>query len=37
VAIENRDPEAARAVMRTHILAAGEDMDLAALKTRKAK
>jgi GntR family transcriptional repressor for pyruvate dehydrogenase complex len=37
VAIENRDPEAARAVMRTHILAAGEDMDLAALKTRKEK
>ncbi len=36
-AIERRDPEAARAAMRTHILAAGEDMDLPALKTRKAK
>lgn len=37
VAIENRDPEAARAAMRIHILAAGQDMDLPALKTRKAK
>ena len=37
VAIENRDPEAARVAMRRHILAAGEDMDLPALKTRKAK
>lgn len=37
VAIENRDPEAARAAMRFHILAAGQDMDLPALKTRKAK
>lgn len=36
-AIENRDPEAARSAMRRHILAAGEDMDLPALKTRKAK
>ena len=37
VAIENRDPEAARAAMHIHILAAGEDMDLPALKTKKAK
>jgi GntR family transcriptional regulator, transcriptional repressor for pyruvate dehydrogenase complex len=37
VAIENRDPEAARIAMRFHILAAGEDMNLPALKTRKAK
>jgi DNA-binding FadR family transcriptional regulator len=37
VAIENRDPEAARAAMRSHILAAGEDMNLSALKTIKAK
>ena len=36
-AIERRDSEAARAAMRMHILAAGEDMDLPALKTRKAK
>jgi GntR family transcriptional repressor for pyruvate dehydrogenase complex len=36
-AIENRDPEAARIAMRFHILAAGDDMDLIALKTRKAK
>ena len=36
-AIENRDPEAARSAMRCHILAAGEDMDLPALKTQKAK
>ncbi|RFC45673.1 MAG: GntR family transcriptional regulator, transcriptional repressor for pyruvate dehydrogenase complex [Verrucomicrobia bacterium] len=32
-AIEQRDPEAARAAMRLHILAAGQDMDLPALKT----
>ncbi len=32
-AIEKRDSEAARAAMRVHILAAGEDMDLPALKT----
>ena len=37
VAIENRDPEAARAAMRSHILAAGTDMDLPALKTKTAK
>jgi DNA-binding FadR family transcriptional regulator len=37
VAIENRDPEAARNAMRTHILAAGEDMDLPGLKSKKAK
>jgi DNA-binding FadR family transcriptional regulator len=37
VAIENRDPEAAREAMRSHILAAGADMDLPALKTKKAK
>ncbi len=37
VAIVNRDPEAARAAMQIHILAAGEDMDLPALKTKKAK
>ena len=36
-AIELREPDAARAAMRRHILAAGEDMDLPALKTRKAK
>ena len=36
-AIERRDAEAAREAMRIHILAAGEDMDLPALKTRKAK
>jgi GntR family transcriptional regulator, transcriptional repressor for pyruvate dehydrogenase complex len=36
-AIENRDSEAARTAMRFHILAAGEDMDLPALKTGKAK
>lgn len=36
-AIERRNPEAARAAMRSHILAAGEDMDLPALKTKKAK
>jgi GntR family transcriptional regulator, transcriptional repressor for pyruvate dehydrogenase complex len=37
VAIENRDPEAARAAMHIHILAAGEDMDLPALKIKKSK
>jgi GntR family transcriptional repressor for pyruvate dehydrogenase complex len=37
VAIENRDPEAARAAMHIHILAAGEDMDLSALKIKKSK
>lgn len=36
-AIERRDSEAAREAMRFHILAAGEDMDLPALKTKKAK
>jgi len=36
-AIENRDPEAARAAMRFHILVAGDDMDLPALKSRKVK
>ncbi len=36
-AIERRDAEVAREAMRIHILAAGEDMDLPALKTRKAK
>lgn len=36
-AIENRDPKAAREAMRSHILAAGQHMDLPALKTRKAK
>ena len=36
-AIEARDPDAARQAMRRHIVAAGEDMDLAALKTRKTK
>lgn len=36
-AIEKRDPEAANEAMRFHILAAGQDMDLLALKTRKAK
>lgn len=35
-AIEHRDATAARNAMRSHILAAGEDMDLPALKTRKA-
>lgn len=37
VAIENRDPEAAREAMRSHILSAGADMDLPALKTKPAK
>lgn len=37
VAIENRDPKAAREAMRIHILAARQDMDLPALKIRKAK
>lgn len=36
-AIEGRDAKAAREAMRIHILAAGEDMDLPALKTRKTK
>jgi GntR family transcriptional repressor for pyruvate dehydrogenase complex len=36
-AIESRDPKAAREAMCSHILAAGQDMDLPALKTRKAK
>ena len=36
-AIERREPAEARAAMRRHILAAGEDMDLPALKTKKAK
>ena len=36
-AIEARDADAARQAMRRHIVAAGEDMDLAALKTRKTK
>lgn len=36
-AIENCDPEAAREAMRFHILAAGEDMNLPSLKTRKSK
>jgi ribose-phosphate pyrophosphokinase len=34
-AIEARDSDAARQAMRRHILAAGEDMDLPSLKTRK--
>ncbi len=36
-AIEARDSDAAREAMRRHIVAAGEDMDLPSLKTRKAK
>ena len=36
-AIEARDPGAARQAMHRHILAAGEDMDLPSLKTRKTK
>lgn len=36
-AIERRDPVAAQQAMRTHILAAGEDMDLESLKARKAR
>jgi GntR family transcriptional repressor for pyruvate dehydrogenase complex len=36
-AIERRDPVAAREAMRMHIRAAGEDMDLPSLKTRKSK
>jgi GntR family transcriptional repressor for pyruvate dehydrogenase complex len=32
-AVERRDADSARAAMRRHILAAGEDMDLPALKT----
>lgn len=35
-AIINRDPAAARDAMRVHILAAGEDLDLASLSPRKA-
>jgi GntR family transcriptional repressor for pyruvate dehydrogenase complex len=34
-AIENREPAAAERAMRAHIIAAGEDMDLDALKRRK--
>jgi DNA-binding FadR family transcriptional regulator len=34
-AIENHDPAAAERAMRAHIIAAGEDMDLDALKRRK--
>ncbi len=36
-AIEAGDSDAAREAMRRHIVAAGEDMDLPSLKTRKAK
>lgn len=36
-AIERRDADAARAAMRFHILAAGDDMDLPGLKTNKTK
>jgi GntR family transcriptional repressor for pyruvate dehydrogenase complex len=36
-AIINRDPSAAREAMRAHILAAGEDMDLASLTPQKAR
>lgn len=36
-AIERRDPVAASEAMRLHIRAAGEDMDLPSLKTRKTK
>ena len=36
-AIDARDPDAARQAMRRHILAAGEDMDLPSLKTRKTR
>ncbi|NBV35489.1 MAG: FCD domain-containing protein [Proteobacteria bacterium] len=36
-AIERRDAAAAREAMRTHILAAGEDMDLPSLKSRNSK
>ena len=36
-AIECRDAETARETMRMHIRAAGEDMDLPSLKTRKSK
>lgn len=35
-ALEHRDSEAARRAMRIHILAAGEDMDLPALKSAQA-
>ena len=37
VAIERHDAESAREAMRIHILAAGQDMDLPALKIKKAK
>ena len=36
-AIERHDPVAAGAAMRTHILAAGDDMDLPSLKSKKTK
>ena len=36
-AIERHDSDAAREAMREHIQAAGEDMDLASLKSRKSK
>jgi GntR family transcriptional regulator, transcriptional repressor for pyruvate dehydrogenase complex len=36
-AIDRRDPVAAGAAMRMHLRAAGEDMDLPSLKTRKTK
>lgn len=36
-AIEARNPDAARQAMRRHIVAAGDDMDLPALKSRKSK
>lgn len=36
-AIEAGNPDEARKAMRHHILAAGQDMDLPSLKTRKAK
>ena len=36
-AIERHDSNAAREAMREHIQAAGEDMDLASLKSRKSK
>lgn len=36
-AIEERDARSARSAMRSHILAAGRDMDLPALKARRTK
>ena len=36
-AVKSGDAKAARAAMRSHILAAGADMDLPALKTKTAK